>query len=232
MISHKHKCIFIHIAKCAGTSIEHALGVDVNNHKAEDNDNLFGWDTKNNLWLQHATPQQLLDLGYISKSTWDNYYKFIVYRNSWDRAYSDYVWMYEVRNVKDSFQNFIYKKGYFKKILNDNSSNFYAGDHVLPQKDYFFLNGKRINYNREIEFSSLSDGLKMVINDLGLSKGFFDKKMNVSNKKKKNHYSKFYNKQKRDLVATIYKDDIEFFDFSFEDKKTLLRKMILSLKSL
>jgi len=26
MISHKHKCIFIHIPKCAGTSVEYALG--------------------------------------------------------------------------------------------------------------------------------------------------------------------------------------------------------------
>ena len=26
MISHEHKCIFIHIPKCAGTSIESALG--------------------------------------------------------------------------------------------------------------------------------------------------------------------------------------------------------------
>ena len=26
MVSHKHKCIFIHIPKCAGTSIEEALG--------------------------------------------------------------------------------------------------------------------------------------------------------------------------------------------------------------
>ena len=38
MISHKHKCIFIHISKCAGTSIEYALGVDIENYKAEEND--------------------------------------------------------------------------------------------------------------------------------------------------------------------------------------------------
>jgi hypothetical protein len=40
MISHKYKCIFIHIPKCAGTSIEEALGhfddytgVDAQDHR-------------------------------------------------------------------------------------------------------------------------------------------------------------------------------------------------------
>ena len=91
MISHKHKCIFIHIAKCAGISIEYAFGVDVTNHNAEENDFLFGWDKTNKLWLQHATPQELFDLTLISRYHWESYYKFVVYRNSWDRAYVKHV---------------------------------------------------------------------------------------------------------------------------------------------
>ena len=87
MISHKYKCIFIHIAKCAGTSIENSFGIDTKNHNSKENKSLFGWDDHLKLWLQHATPQQLLDNHLISEHHWNTYYKFIIYRNSWARAY-------------------------------------------------------------------------------------------------------------------------------------------------
>ena len=58
MISHEHKCIFIHISKCAGSSIETAFGIDVSDNTEGNNLNLFGWNKKYRLFLQHATPQQ------------------------------------------------------------------------------------------------------------------------------------------------------------------------------
>ncbi|WP_100615127.1 sulfotransferase family protein [Confluentibacter citreus] len=230
MISHKHKCIFIHIAKCAGTSIEYAFGVDVENHKAEENDFLFGWDKTNKLWLQHATPQQLIDYKYISQNQWDSYYKFIVYRNSWDRAYSDYIWMKDVRNTFGSFSNFLFKKGEYDRILNDYSTNYYAGDHLYLQKDYFFLNNNRINYNVEIDFENLQNGFKKVIHDLNLSDDFFIRKINSAKVIEKEHYSHFYNFRHKKIVEKIYKEDIDFFDFKFIDKKNFTQKLFHYIK--
>ncbi|WP_140487643.1 sulfotransferase family 2 domain-containing protein [Flavobacterium sp. GSA192] len=225
MISHKHKCIFVHISKCAGTSIEHAFGVDISNYDAEENDCLYGWDSTNKLWLQHATPQQLLDLKLISKEHWDNYYKIIVYRNSWDRAFSDFKWMKEVRNVEDSFLNYLNKSGDFERILNDDSTSFYAGDHLYSQKKYFFLNGERIKYNAEINFDELDYGLNNVIKDLNLSNNFFNKKLNQTLKNRGNHYSFFYNDKRKKMIEKVYEEDIEFFKFEFVEKKNMLEKM-------
>ena len=225
MISHKHKCIFIHIAKCAGTSIEHAFGVDVVNHNAEENEHLFGWDNRNKLWLQHATPQQLIDLGYINEDTWNTYYKFIVFRNSWDRAYSDYLWMQNVRNICDTFENFINKSGNFKKILNDQSSRLYAGDHLYLQKSYFFLNNHEIKYETVINFDTLQVGVDKVLKDLNLDCDFFSTHLNSSKSRKNIHYSKFYNYRKKKLIAERYKEDIDFFHFKFEDKRSFLQKV-------
>lgn len=230
MISHKHKCIFIHISKCAGTSIEHAFGVNVTNYNAEENDDLFGWDKKNNLWLQHATPQQLIDLNYIDRKQWNNYYKFIVYRNSWDRAYSDYKWIKEVKNISDSFYNFLHKKGKYKKILTDNSTNYYVGDHLTSQKDYFFLDGKRINYDVEINFNKLESGFKKITKDLGLKTDFFKYNLNRTKKNNKDHYSHFYNYRKKKIVENLYKDDIEYFGFEFVDLKNNFQKFISLIK--
>lgn len=228
MISHRHKCIFIHIAKCAGTSIENAFGVNVENHNAAENDFLFGWDEKNKLWLQHATPQTLIDLNYISLEDWNSYYKFIVYRNSWDRAYSDYFWMKQVRNVYDTFSNYIYKKGKYERILNEKETSYYAGDHLYLQKDYFFLNEQRINFDAEINFSELNVGFKKVISDLNLCESFFRFKLNETRTVRRKHYSSFYNKRKKQMVEAKYQNDIDFFKFKFEDKKSSIEKITVN----
>ena len=230
MISHKHKCIFIHIAKCAGTSIEHAFGVDTNNHNADENDFLFGWDGKIQLWLQHATPQQLIDKKLISLEQWNSYYKFIVYRNSWSRAYSDYLWMLNVREVKDSFRNFLNKKGKYSEILTDKTKKSYAGDHLYLQKDYFYLNGKRINYDREINFQFLKESLSLVVDDLSLQTSFFSERLNTSAANKKKHYSYFYNNKTKELVDKIYWEDIDFFGFEFDERKTSYQKVLAKFK--
>lgn len=226
MISHKYKCIFIHIAKCAGTSVENAFGIDTKNHCAEENDYLFGWDKSKKLWLQHATPQQLMDLNLISREHWNNYYKFIIYRNSWARAYSDYLWMKNIRGINDDFLNYINKKGNFDRILNDKNNNGYAGDHLYLQKDYFFLDGKRIDYNRELDFDKLNLGFLKIIQDLSLPNDFFKEKLNKSEKRHKSHYSFFYTGKRKNIVQEKYREDIEYFGFEFEEKKNLVQKLL------
>ncbi|MEO2059135.1 MAG: sulfotransferase family 2 domain-containing protein [Mesonia sp.] len=227
MISHKHKCIFIHIAKCAGTSIENAFGVDTSVKSLPNYEQLYGWDSNNQLWLQHARPQELIDLKLITKQQWDTYYKFIVYRNSWDKAISDYFWMKKTHEIEDIFFNYLNKKGRFNKILNEKGEG-YSGDHLYLQKDYFFLDNKRINYNLEIDFDNLSIGFNTLQKHLNLDSSFFEKKLN-SNKNKNRHYSFYYTNEYRDLVYSIFNEDIDFFNFDFINRKSLFMK-IFNLK--
>ncbi|TPV35757.1 hypothetical protein FJ651_02245 [Paucihalobacter ruber] len=222
MISHKHKCIFIHISKCAGTSIEKAFGINTSSYLHADHDQLFGWDENLKLHLQHATPQQLIDLNLISKDQWSTYYKFIVYRNSWDKLLSDYFWTGRSYKIEDSFKNYLKRKGKFSNILNNTQNHLYCGNHLALQKDYFYLNGQKIVYDAEINFDSLQIGLNRVIEDLNLNSDFFNVMANV-NPIKKNHYSYYYNWKTRNLVSRIYKEDIDFFRFKFEYKNIILK---------
>lgn len=139
MISHRHKCIFIHISKCAGSSIETAFGIDVKDNSEVNHINVFGWCNKNKIFLQHATPNELINLGYISEKTWNTYYKFIVVRNPWSRALSDYFWISTHSKIKDSFSNFLLKKGKFEDIMSNHNFPSYRGDHLNSQKSYFFF---------------------------------------------------------------------------------------------
>ena len=132
MISHKHKCIFIHIPKTAGTSIYSFFYPEVSFHfENPDYERLFGWCPKRKLHMQHATSKQLLETELITEEEWNTYYKFAFVRNPWDRAYSDYMWMQEFTNVKGSFNAYINREKVFKNILNDKSNNKYLYGLVL-----------------------------------------------------------------------------------------------------
>lgn len=215
MISHKYKCIFIHIAKCAGTTVEYYFGVNLDKKISEHDNMLYGWDNKNKLWLQHSTPQQLIDLNLISIDEWNSYYKFIIYRNSWDKCFSDFNWMKKTHRIDDTFENYIKRRGKFSKTLNDSTEAYYSGDHLTKQKEYFYLNGERIDYDLEIKFSQLKKGFEKLKKDLSLPRHFFSEKKNESSNKRSRHYSRFYDDNKKRLVEEHYKDDIEFFDFKF-----------------
>lgn len=225
MISHSHKCIFIHISKCAGSSIETAFGVDVSDNTKKNNKNLFGWNEELKMHLQHATPCELLQNNLIEKGIWESYYKFIIVRNPWDRFYSDYSWMSREQDIIDSFYNYINAKGEFEKVLTQKNI-LYRGDHLKSQMEYFFYEGKKINYNRVIHFEDIKKGLNEVCLDLSLPNDFFIKKVNV--RKNKDHYSLFYNKKRKKIIEEKFKDDIEYFKFSFNDKKNGLKDFVRS----
>jgi hypothetical protein len=225
MISHEHKCIFIHISKCAGSSIEHGFGINLNDNTENNNKNLFGWNSKHEIFLQHATPQQLLDNKFITQEIWDTYYKFIIVRNPYSRAKSDFLWLEGDSGIKDSFSNFLLSKGKFKNILTVKDYRNYRGDHLNTQYDYFFINGNEIAYNRVLRFENLETDLKSLCEDLELKNHFFNKKINVAKKTKK-HYSYFYNKSKIKLLSLVFKNDLEFLNYSFEDKRNLIQKLI------
>jgi len=97
MISHKHQCIFIHIQRTGGTSIEH-------------------WFLNHTMWdenpsLKHLTaPQAKL----IYKDYWNDYYKFSIIRNPYNR----FVSMFKYRNhfcLKLDKNNELNIKNYIKK---------------------------------------------------------------------------------------------------------------------
>lgn len=217
MISHQHKCIFIHIPKCAGTTVKYLLFPDEDvSWKEADYDKLHGWCPERQLFMQHATAKQLLDTGLVSKETWESYYKFTFVRNPWDRAVSDYFWLMNDRKIKESFKHYILKSGKFSKVLNDTNQMYYRGDHTTPQTDFFDLEGP-LKMDYVGHFETFDQDMKVISEHLGLQ---YSPHLHVNkSKKKKKHYSHYFNVDTKQIFDSVYKQDIERLDYSFEERQ-------------
>jgi len=225
MISHKHKCIFIHIPKTAGSSINSFFHPGAKfHHDSPDYEILFGWCPERKLHMQHATSKQLLETGLVTEEQWSTYYKFTFTRNSWDRAYSDYLFIQKFSGVQGSFKSFLKKENEFESILNDSSTSSYLGDHLQLQTDFFDFEGI---YKPDFigRFEYFSEDIQTVLNQLHIEETF-NKHSNKSKRVK--DYSLFYTNSNKRLVRNKYLKDIEALNYTFDDKRKglhLLKKL-------
>jgi hypothetical protein len=216
MISHKHKCIFIHIPKTAGSSVNLSISDGEKfDWKTPNYQYLYGWCPKRKLHLQHATAFQLLDTELITQTQWNEYYKFSFVRNPWDRAYSDYNWIMKDSSIEGSFEDYILKKGPFTEIFNNKDKKEYRGDHLLKQTDFFNLQG---DYTLDFmgRFESFNADFKKIKRALKIkqNENFHEKKST-----KQTSYRDFYNTEFKKLVEANYNRDIKELNYNFENKK-------------
>tara|TARA_Y100000310_G_scaffold342972_1_gene448537 strand:- start:108 stop:680 length:573 start_codon:yes stop_codon:yes gene_type:complete len=190
MINHEHKFIFIHIPKTAGSSIEDFF-IDRLSLKRKDH---VYWDDKNHQWAQHYT---LAELG---SHKYKYYFKFAFVRNPWDRVVS--ACMYR----KSSIRNF---------LMHNHAKNIEGkrdpARHQMPQHEFLVdIYGKhRADFVGR--FENLQTDFNHVCDRIGIERG----KLPHSNKTKHKHYSHYYNKDTRGLVAKRYARDIEYFGYEF-----------------
>lgn len=156
MISHHHACIFVHIPKCAGQSIEHVFLEDVG----------LDWDRRDPLLLRrnrnralgpprlgHLTAGDYTGLGWIPRSMFDSYFKFAVVRDPFARAVS----LYRYTCPGGSFADFA------ASLSTSRRDHFF----FRPQTDYVEIDG-RIAMDQVIRMEELKAGFETVRARLGL----------------------------------------------------------------
>lgn len=133
MVSHKHKCIFIHIPKTGGMSVENCFleSLGLRFYLSEAPPLLLSHNKNMNIGphsLAHLAPLEYVKYSYITQEQFDDYFKFSIIRNPYERAVSIYKHFQYHRIM--SFTGFI--KYEFPKLL----ENMYY--FVKPQADFLF----------------------------------------------------------------------------------------------
>ena len=222
MISHEHKCIFIHIPKTAGTSVNEFFHPGIKFKVSQpDYKRLFGWCPKRKLHMQHATSKQLLETALVTEAQWNTYFKFTFVRNPWDRSYSDYLWIQKYASIKGSFNDYLNRTNEFASILNDNSNYDYLGDHLLNQTDFFDFEGK-YKPNFIGRFENFETDIALVLKQLEIEEKFG---LHKNKSIRHSHYSNFYTKSRMEKVRHIYEKDITLLKYSFEDRREGFKKL-------
>lgn len=237
MVSNKHKCIFIHIPKVAGQSIELFFL----------NLNKLDWSTREELLLKpnsnpkkgpprlaHLKSNEYLDLKHVSHKDYNNFYKFSFVRNPWDRLVS--LYKFSKINQSISFQRFV--KKILPKLIK-NEKWFYG-----KQYDFIYHKNKlNVDFvgkfeNLHQDFSTVCDKLNIKFNELphknksiednGLDRIKHQLKFLAAKPTELLHfqpdliksrdYREYYTSDELvDLVYKMYKEDVETFNYKFDN---------------
>jgi hypothetical protein len=199
VVSHNKKCIYIHIPKTAGTSIEQFI-------KDGHRNDLEYHGVRYNRSMHHFTALELKkELGYI----FNLYYKFSIVRNPYDRLLSEYYWTpipeagYKSGKTKFEFLNYVTdvvkNNKYFDNIYND---------HFIPQ--YLFIyQGKKLLVDQLFKYEDLEWIIQYLKKKLQLEGNFPHLNKTKSYIKKED-----WNDKQKERIYKLYKNDFIIFNYT------------------
>jgi hypothetical protein len=205
MICHKYKTIFIHIPKTGGTSIEEMFGfvkyIEKYNAFEEISQPGKHWTARIN---KHAR-----------KECWENYFKWTIVRNPWQKEWSYYNMMQSIRREKINFKKHL--KENVVPYVNMKSINSVRDQHSelihACQVDYFMIDGE-LAVDEIVRFENLENGIKNINKTL---KTPFKTLRKIRNPQKKD-ITEDYDQECIDIVAKLRKKDIDYLKYDLPKK--------------
>lgn len=216
-INYSQKIIFIHIPKCAGTSVERILQIkdekDFYTEKLTSNilaelalKNFTDEDykicaSKNK---QHYTYKELSKI--LSEDILKNFTKFSIVRNPYDRLVSEYYFREKSVKLHKNFEDFA--KNVLK--LNRFTRNWLYDGHLETQSSYLINEENNFNsIDKIFKFEKLNECAAFLTGVTG------DKNMphlrKTSNRKP---YEEYYTQELKEIVYNFYKEDFINFNYS------------------
>jgi Sulfotransferase family len=203
MISFQKRFLFVHIPKTAGNSIQtilrHYSEDEIVALRAEqDGIERFGLRNPNYNIKKHSTLAQYRAA--LGEARFRDLYKFTCVRNPWDRMVSYYFGTAQLVETWD-------RKEFRKLILR-----------ALSVRDYLQLDQGEPdpfdNMDYIMRFENLADDFRAVSARLGIPAA----PLPQYNRSNREHYSKYYDEELRELIRKRFTPEIERFGYAFEER--------------
>ena len=191
----EHRCIFVHIPKCAGTSIRQSLFGTAGGHRT-----LAGYQTM-------LTPELFAEC-----------FKFTFVRNPWDRLASAFFFL----KNGDMTSNHKWAKENLSTLENFDAfvrqwvtrENVWSYSHFRPQFQFICLEGKRPAVDFIGFYENLVPDFSMICEKIKSPAKLREENRNARRTK---DYRDYYTDETRRIVAEVYAEDIELFGYSFDN---------------
>jgi len=225
MISHQHKCIFIHIPKCGGTSIEAALG-HLDGHTGRGGQDHRTIRMLEKPWLRpkvflskENTVEALKGIRYhmrtqsnpmkkltVNNRQFNTYFKFTIVRNPWARAYSWYKnVMRDEHHLKELNISKPMSLGVFLRK--------YIGKGMLrPQTEWLKNFNGILDLGYIGKFENLQQDFEQACKLMEIEPIRLPHKIKGSG----TNYLDEFDEDSKELVAEYYEEEIRNFGYSYE----------------
>lgn len=227
MICREFNCLFVHIPKTAGQSIEQFFmnmleldwDLDRDQLLLQANDDPTCGTEK----LAHLSAAEYTGCAHVSPEEFSRFFKFSFVRNPWDRILSEYRYRnyFQHRSFRDFVMNKLPEPGWDDKYR-----------HVMPQYDMLHDDGGRLMVDYVGRFENLQQDFDQVCGLLGISESTLphrnrsDKKSRGLKRKIRNllymngenrrlDKADLYDDETRAAVEKYYRKDIETFGYDF-----------------
>ena len=217
LISHSRKFIYIKTKKTAGSSIESIIVNNFFDHsqdictgsKIDDTPRVNIGPKLPNQPDGHRPWEMVKEL--VGCDVWNEYTKFTVERNPWDKVVSEFYWKTEREPQL--------------KVSDDDKNNFeYFVDNCLgkwfaaPQDWKLYAYQDKIMVDEVLQYNNLANELVTLFNQLGME--LTHDMVTGTNKKsgfRKKHYTSLYNDRLIDIVGNGFRNEINHFGYKFGD---------------
>jgi hypothetical protein len=232
VICHPYRCVFIHIPKTGGISVEHVFLRLVG----------LTWDTREPLLLRanddpakgpprlaHLKATEYVSCGYLTREQLETYFKFSFVRNPWDRMVSEYK--YRGHPMRMTFKTWL-----LEHLPTASFTDHYC--HLVPQHEFIYDGAGRLLADFVGRYESLQADFGVVCERLGIprmplpheNRSLDAPRVQSLNDVKKRvrrwlwtlrpknvypHYTQYYDDETRAYVAWLYRRDIELFGYAF-----------------